>query len=90
MQYLEWREKQYDIRQIVDIYGRNSPEPLVKGALVYIASEDKTKNVNYLGPAPEDVIAKQIATSRGPSGSNCEYLYKLADAMREVRGGQGG
>ena len=89
MQYLEWREKQYDIRQVVDIYGHGSEEPLVQGALVYIASEDKSRNRNYLGPAPESVIAQQIAMSRGPSGPNCEYVYKLADAMREVRWGHG-
>lgn len=85
LRYLEWREKQYDVRQEVDVYGLRDPDiPLVPGALVYIASEDTSKNVNYLGPAPEDTIALQIALAHGPSGPNYEYLYKLADAMREM------
>eukprot|EP00198_Chlamydomonas_reinhardtii_P009000 XP_001698337.1 predicted protein [Chlamydomonas reinhardtii] len=76
--YLEWREKQYDVRHYVDVYGADG-QLLVKGALVYIASP---ANSNYLGPAPLPAIATQIATSRGPSGPNCEYLFRLADAMR--------
>ena len=50
MQYLEWREKQYDLRVRVDVFGRDSSEvPTVRGALTYIASADRTKNLNYAG-----------------------------------------
>ncbi|GIL53269.1 hypothetical protein Vafri_8919, partial [Volvox africanus] len=80
LSYLEWREKQYDVRQLVDVYGAHG-EILVRGALVYIASP---ANQNYLGPADTQIIAAQIATSRGPSGPNWEYLFKLADAMRSI------
>ena len=39
-QYLEWREKQYDVRERVDVFGgASATEPIVKGALVYIASQ---------------------------------------------------
>jgi len=31
------------------------------------------------------VIARQIAFSRGPSGPNWEYLFKLAHAMRHIQ-----
>ncbi|EFJ51433.1 hypothetical protein VOLCADRAFT_46802, partial [Volvox carteri f. nagariensis] len=78
LSYLEWREKEYDVRKLVDVYGKDG-EVLVRGALVYIASPN---NRNYLGPADPRVIAAQIATSHGPSGPNCDYLYKLADALR--------
>ncbi|XP_071528002.1 putative glutathione-specific gamma-glutamylcyclotransferase 2 isoform X3 [Panulirus ornatus] len=38
----------------------------------------------YLGPANEDGIADIIARAVGPSGSNSEYLFQLAEAMRTV------
>jgi glutathione-specific gamma-glutamylcyclotransferase len=49
--------------------------------VVYIAPLD---NHAYLGPAPTRVIAAQVLRSRGPSGSNVEYLYRLAAALREL------
>jgi cation transport regulator ChaC len=50
--------------------------------LVYIATP---ANPNYLGPAPLDAIAAQIARARGPSGSNAEYVRELARSLREMR-----
>eukprot|EP00878_Enallax_costatus_P033514 GHUV01037002.1.p1 GENE.GHUV01037002.1~~GHUV01037002.1.p1 ORF type:complete len:134 (-),score=34.28 GHUV01037002.1:778-1179(-) len=85
IRYLEWREKQYDQRKYCDICTADSPDtPVVQGALVYIAS-DSPSNVNWLGPAPLEAIAQQIAMAVGPSGRNHEYLFRLADFMREVR-----
>ena len=52
---------------------------------MYIASEDRTRNSNYLGPATVEELAAQIASAHGPSGPNAEYLYRLAEAMAEVR-----
>ncbi|MCC2955824.1 gamma-glutamylcyclotransferase [Massilia sp. IC2-477] len=49
--------------------------------IVYIATVD---NAAYLGPASEEDIARQIATARGPSGPNSEYLLALAQALREL------
>lgn len=49
--------------------------------LVYIATED---NKAFLGPASSLDIARQIAGSSGPSGSNSEYLLKLAEALRAL------
>jgi cation transport regulator ChaC len=49
--------------------------------LVYIATED---NAAWLGPEDENVIARHIAISSGPSGANSEYLLKLAAALREL------
>jgi len=47
-------------------------------ALVYFATSD---NPNWLGPAPLQEIASTIRSSRGPSGSNLEYLVKLYEAL---------
>ncbi|KAJ7389786.1 Glutathione-specific gamma-glutamylcyclotransferase 1 [Desmophyllum pertusum] len=48
--------------------------------LVYAATP---KNTLYLGPATLEQIAVQIASARGHSGLNVEYLIRLADFMRE-------
>lgn len=51
------------------------------GARVYVATP---ANPEFLGPAAPDVIARQIASSHGPSGSNLEYLERLHDALAEL------
>ena len=91
--WLERREKQYDLRQKVDVYppsafslSKDEVDVVVVGALCYIATSCSTANPNYLGKAPLDVIAAQIAVSKGPSGHNYEYLFKLAEALREIPG----
>lgn len=52
--------------------------------LAYIATE---VNPNYLGPAPIEDLAKQVVSSRGPSGCNTEYILNLAQAMRQIAPG---
>ena len=52
-----------------------------ESGLVYIAT---SANHNYLGPAPLDAIAAQIASAHGPSGPNPEYVLRLADALRAL------
>jgi len=49
-------------------------------ALVYRALPD---NPNWLGPAPAEAIAAQVAGSVGPSGPNPEYLLRLEAALAE-------
>ena len=49
--------------------------------LIYFAAPG---NFAYLGDAPLDQIATQVAASRGPSGWNYDYLYELAAALRNL------
>jgi cation transport regulator ChaC len=37
-----------------------------------------------IGPAPLPEIAEQIRRSSGPSGSNVEYVLRLAEFLRSV------
>ena len=55
-------------------------------ALSWIAVEG---NPWFAGDAPTDVIAAQIASAHGPSGSNREYLMKLAEALGELAASRG-
>ena len=37
LQYLEWREKQYDVRETVDVFGADDDEnPIVPGASTWV------------------------------------------------------
>lgn len=47
----------------------------------YIAAAD---NPAFLGDAPDRELARHIAESHGPSGSNAQYLLRLADALRDI------
>lgn len=51
---------------------------------IYIGDEE---NPNYAGTENIHTIATHILVSRGISGSNTEYLYKLASAMRTIAPG---
>ncbi len=50
-------------------------------ATVYIADPG---NHAFLGPEPLPELARHIAASHGPSGSNREYLLTLAASLREL------
>ena len=49
--------------------------------LIYLATKE---NAAFLGDAPLDVMARQIETARGPSGSNRDYLLNLAGALDDL------
>lgn len=46
---------------------------------VYIAPQD---NHAFLGPAPLEAMVARIATCAGPSGTNRDYVLRLAEALR--------
>ena len=80
--YLDYREKGGFSRYHIDFYPKTDrtthPQP-ISDTYVYVAQDD---NPNYLGPAPISEIAQQIFSSTGPSGSNQEYLTRLAESLR--------
>ena len=83
LQKLEWREKQYDEKHTVDIHAEDG-SVTVAGALMYVGSTNRERNLNYGGPLPMSELADQIALAHGPSGPNTEYLFGIADGLRSI------
>ncbi|XP_012284752.1 putative glutathione-specific gamma-glutamylcyclotransferase 2 isoform X2 [Orussus abietinus] len=79
MRYLEKRECSLGgyLTALTTFYSRDDGKSFP--AVLYIATN---KNEHWLGKAPLQTIADQIAESSGPSGHNVEYLLRLADFMR--------
>lgn len=75
--HLDHREKNGYLRLLTDIL---FVDGTVRRGLIYIAQPD---NAAYLGEASEQTIALQILNSEGPSGRNRDYVYQLADALRQ-------
>lgn len=76
-EHLDHREKNGYERHALDIHFSDGPQR----GVVYIAP---VGNFAFLGDAPLTDIAAQIRRARGPSGSNAEYLKKLASSLREL------
>ena len=68
----------------VEVALHESPSPSERPfavGIVYVASPT---NAHYLGPASADRIAAHVARSVGPSGSNTDYVVRLAAALRDM------
>jgi cation transport protein ChaC len=75
--HLDHREKNgYQRRRI-----RMTIDDRQESGLTYFAGPG---NPAFLGDAPPETIARQIARCSGPSGSNLEYLLELAAALRDL------
>lgn len=77
---LDHREKQYDRRLQLDVFGEDG-SLLAPSAITYMGTPSCA---NWGGEASLDDIAHTIATAHGPSGPNTEYLFRLCDAFREM------
>ena len=78
---LDHRERGGYARLEVEIWLASASERAVPG-LVYVAGPE---NENYLGSAPLDAIAQQVAGAAGPSGANADYVFELAAALRRMQ-----
>ncbi len=76
--YLDVREKNGYLRHEVPLEFRDGETTT---GLIYIASDT---NAAWLGSASEAEIARHIATARGPSGLNREYLIRVAQVLRDL------
>ncbi|CAN6464542.1 unnamed protein product [Victoria cruziana] len=85
MEYLVRRECEYDLKIHVDFYKEGEGlTPTATGVLVFTSTPDKVGNKYYLGPAPLEEMASQIAHASGPCGNNMEYLFSLEKALYNI------
>jgi cation transport protein ChaC len=93
LSYLDYREKDGYDQCFVDVYLQTQDDvddlarfagskPDLHGVVLYVA---QTNNPQYLGPLRNEQVAQQIASAVGPSGTNREYLLKIADGLRRIR-----
>lgn len=82
-EHLDHREKNgYErVAVAMQLVREDGSEAGAVNGVTYIAPPG---NLAYLGPADIDEMAAQIAQSRGPSGSNREYLFQLAAALNDL------
>lgn len=91
IEHLDFREKNGYERHVVTFYpcdenGHMEGNDQTRQIIIYVATEE---NKSYAGHRDDmNDIANQIFEAHGPSGSNCEYVYRLADAMRQQFPGQ--
>lgn len=76
---LDEREKGGYERRQVDVYGQD--HDLLAHATVYIASPE---NPQFRADLCLEEIAAIIAVAEGPSGRNADYLFRLAEALRQM------
>lgn len=87
IEHLDYREKNGYERYSVPFYTLDSCKSRGSGdstenIVIYVATKD---NDSYAGHKNDmNEIANQIFDAHGPSGANREYVFRLADAMRQL------
>lgn len=82
--HLDFREKNGYERCLVQFHPLDAEnhDEKIDNIVIYVATKD---NDSYAGHRNDlNDIANQIFDAHGPSGPNREYLYRLADAMRQL------
>ncbi|KAF5320298.1 hypothetical protein D9611_011376 [Ephemerocybe angulata] len=70
--------------ETLDIHGiddQGNDKIIIRNAYCYVGRDD---NPSFIGSEPLEELSRTIWSSVGPSGPNKEYLYKLADSVREL------
>ncbi|GFZ01078.1 ChaC-like family protein [Actinidia rufa] len=62
----------------------DTTQPAITGVMAFTSTPDKETNKYYLGPAPLEDMARQIATACGPCGNNRDYVFMLEKAMHDI------
>lgn len=78
--YLEMREVYLGGYGVHKVDVRSDDGRRTVNATVYVATPD---NAHWLGEAPVDELAAQVATCSGPAGHNAEYVILLARWERQ-------
>lgn len=78
-EHLDHRERNGYARHRVDV--RLADAGRTVDGVLYVAAED---NPAFLGADSPAAMARHIHGAFGPSGSNRDYLLRLADALREI------
>lgn len=85
LDHLDYREKNGYERVNVQFYPMDRATDPIE-LIVYVATED---NCSFAGRTDNvSKIAFQVLHATGPSGRNREYVYNLANAMREMFPGE--
>lgn len=80
LKHLDYREQNGYTRYCINFFPVSSTESQSIQIILYVATQD---NVSYAGDTDLNDIVEQIMTCTGKSGPNREYVYRLANAMRE-------
>lgn len=86
LKHLDYREKNGYERYLVPFYPLDSSKvgdsDSIGNIVIYVATKD---NDSYAGHRNDlNDIANQIFDAVGPSGPNREYVFRLAEAMRQL------
>lgn len=82
---MDLRERAGYTKKVIKFHTKTNEDQIPSEVTVYIADEN---NEWYAGEAPVQQIASRIAACSGTSGSNPEYVYKLAAEMRRIAPGE--
>ncbi|WVO20240.1 uncharacterized protein IAS62_001533 [Cryptococcus decagattii] len=83
--YMEYREKHGYTCHLVPVYTRSADGKdeiiTVESSTIWIG---KPEDPAFVGYEPLDTLAKTILVKEGSSGSNKDYLFKLAESVRHL------